>query len=63
VLTNAFVGDKEITGSIRFNLANKPKVKITRITGQLLVSSGFGEFDGNQSGLDWCARWRLLTSA
>jgi hypothetical protein len=55
--------DREITGSIRFNLVNKPKVKIARMTGQLSVSSGFGEFDGKQSGLDWFARWRALTSA
>ena len=52
VLNNAFVGDREITGSVRFNLLNKPKVKIDRMTGQLSVSSGFGEFEANCSVVD-----------
>ena len=52
VLNNPFVGDREITGAIRFNTFNKPKVRINRMTGQITVVSGFAEFNGNCSVAD-----------
>ncbi|MEC5385943.1 hypothetical protein VVD49_09420 [Uliginosibacterium sp. H3] len=51
-LGDAFVGDKEITGSLRFNLFNKPKIRIDRVSGQFTLSSGFAEFNANCSVVD-----------
>ncbi|WJF89930.1 hypothetical protein QS306_12600 [Paraburkholderia bonniea] len=52
VLNNPFVGDHEITGNLRFNVLNKPKVRIDRMTGQISIASGFGEFNGNCTAID-----------
>lgn len=46
-LNDAFIGDKEITGGLKFNMFNKPKVKIDRMTGQLLLTSSFADFNAN----------------
>lgn len=55
VLNDAFIGDKEITGSIRFNLLNKPRIKIDRLSGTLTLSSGFADFSGNCALVDQAA--------
>ncbi|KAF0812673.1 hypothetical protein IGB42_02965 [Andreprevotia sp. IGB-42] len=54
-LNDSFVGDKEITGAVKFNLFNKPKVRIDRMTGQLSVISGFGEFNASCAVVDKAA--------
>lgn len=52
-LENTFIGDKEITGILHLNVFNKPKVRIDRITGQLSLSSGFQDFNGNCNKVDF----------
>ncbi|MEC5397522.1 hypothetical protein [Uliginosibacterium sp. H1] len=52
VLSEPFVGDKEITGGVRFNLLNRPKVKIDRVSGQMTVSSGFADFNASCAKVD-----------
>ncbi|MER2009865.1 MAG: hypothetical protein ABS939_20720 [Psychrobacillus sp.] len=52
-LENTFVGDKEITGVLHLNALNKPKVRIDRVTGQLSLSSGLEDFNGNCNKVDF----------
>ncbi|WP_146749817.1 hypothetical protein [Paraburkholderia bryophila] len=44
-LNEAFVGEREITGTLRLNMVNRAKVRIDRMTGQLTLASGFEDFD------------------
>ncbi|WP_341675898.1 hypothetical protein [Niveibacterium sp. SC-1] len=43
-LNDASVSEREISGSVKFNFMNKPKVRIDRVGGQLTLSSGFADF-------------------
>ncbi|GAB7127748.1 hypothetical protein JCM19000A_22550 [Silvimonas sp. JCM 19000] len=54
-LNDAFIGDKEITGSLKFNLFNKPRIKIDRVNGTLSLSSGFADFNANCALVDQAA--------
>lgn len=45
-LADVFAGEKEITGTLRLNAVNKPKVRIDRMTGQLTLASGLETFNG-----------------
>jgi hypothetical protein len=45
-LNDVFVGEKEITGTLKLNTVNRAKVRIDRMTGQLSLASGFEDFDG-----------------
>ena len=45
-LNDVFVGEKEITGTLKLNTINRAKVRIDRMTGQLTLASGFEDFNG-----------------
>jgi hypothetical protein len=45
-LDDVFVGEKEITGTLKLNMVNRPKVRIDRMTGQLTLASGLETFNG-----------------
>ncbi|MFM0610351.1 hypothetical protein PQR05_38430, partial [Paraburkholderia sediminicola] len=45
-LNDVFVGEREITGTLKLNTVNRAKVRIDRMTGQLTLASGFEDFDG-----------------
>ncbi|OUL96497.1 hypothetical protein [Paraburkholderia hospita] len=51
-LDDVFVGEKEITGTLKLNTVNRAKVRIDRTTGQLTLVSGFEDFDGTCNKLD-----------
>jgi hypothetical protein len=41
-----FMNAGEITGNVRINFLNKPKLRIDRGSGQITLESGFGDFAG-----------------
>ena len=41
-----FMNANEITGTVRINFLNKPKLRIDRGSGQISLESGFGDFTG-----------------
>ena len=41
-----FINDREVTGKLRLNGLNKPKLRIDRTTGTLSLGSGFADFTG-----------------
>lgn len=45
-LNDVFVGEKEITRTLKLNALNRAKVRIDRMKGQPTVASGFEDFDG-----------------
>ena len=51
-LVDTFVGDKEITGTLHLNFANKPKVRVDRMTGQISIANGLEDFSGNCNKID-----------
>jgi len=44
-----FMNDREITGKIKLNALNKPKLRIDRVSGTLSLTGGFSEFNGQCS--------------
>jgi len=41
-----FMNDREITGTIRINALNKPKLRIDRNTGIITINGGFSDLSG-----------------
>ncbi|AOS43647.1 hypothetical protein Verru16b_00699 [Lacunisphaera limnophila] len=46
VVNDLWVNDDEITGIVRINGLNRPKLRIDRNSGTIAISGGFGEFNG-----------------
>jgi hypothetical protein len=46
VVNDLWVNDDEITGVVRINGLNKPKLRIDRNSGTIVIDGGFGEFSG-----------------
>lgn len=51
-LNDVFVGEKEITGTVKLNAVNRAKVRLDRMTGQLTLAGGFEDFDGTCNKVD-----------
>ena len=47
VLEHGAVTDRQITGTLVLNVFNKPRIVIDRLTGQMTLASGAGDFSGN----------------
>jgi hypothetical protein len=43
-IEDLFTNDREITGIVRINMLNKPKMRIDRMTGKLSMSGGLSDF-------------------
>lgn len=46
------ITDRDITGYVKFNFANKPKVRIDRMAGEINISGSGGHFDGTCKAVD-----------
>lgn len=46
IISDLWINDNEITGTIRINALNKPKLRIDRRSGQISISGGFSDFSG-----------------
>jgi hypothetical protein len=45
-INDFFMNDREITGTVRINALNKPKLRIDRNTGILTIAGGFSDLTG-----------------
>ncbi len=46
IVNDLWVNDDEITGTVRINALNKPKLRIDRHSGQITLAGGFADFSG-----------------
>ncbi len=46
MVNDLWVNDDEITGLVRINALNKPKLRIDRRSGQITLEGGFADFSG-----------------
>lgn len=46
------ITETEITGVIRFNILNKPKIRIDRLSGNVEISGPYSEFSGQAKAYD-----------
>jgi hypothetical protein len=51
-IEDLFANDREITGVVRINMLNKPKMRIDRMTGKLSMSGGLSDFAGDCRAVD-----------
>ncbi len=58
-IQDLFMNDREITGVIRINGLNKPKLRIDRTTGSITLSGGLGDFSGQCDAVDKDAKRRF----
>lgn len=54
-----FMNDREITGTIRINALNKPKLRIDRHTGRISIEGGYSDFSGECDLLESNAKRRF----
>ncbi len=54
-----FMNDREITGSVRINALNKPKLRIDRGSGSITLSGGMSDFSGQCDLIDSGAKRRF----
>jgi hypothetical protein len=55
-IEDLFSNDREITGVVRINMLNQPKMRIDRMTGKLSVSGGLSDFSADCRALDTQAK-------
>lgn len=58
-IEDLFVNHREITGSVRINALNKPKVRIDRMSGLISIQGGLSDFSGQCDPVDRHARRRF----
>jgi hypothetical protein len=46
IVNELWINDDEITGTIRLNALNKPKLRIDRRSGRITIEGGFSDFSG-----------------
>jgi hypothetical protein len=46
IITDMMTNEREIIGTLRINMFNKPDLRIDRMTGQISLKSGMGDFSG-----------------
>jgi hypothetical protein len=46
IINDLMANEREIVGTLRINMFNKPDLRIVRITGQITLKSGLGDFSG-----------------
>jgi hypothetical protein len=51
-INDLMTDDRRISGTIKFNLLNKPELLIDRMTGQLTLKSGMEDFSGACQSID-----------